>query len=105
MTHEITLEWSGDREETFTAEPDETVLEAAARAGIRLPYDCRTGTCAECVGRIIDGRIEHRRAPRALDAEDRAENYALLCIATAREDCRIRVGSRVKTGLGGSPWG
>jgi ferredoxin len=105
VTHEITLEWPGNREETFTAEPGETVLEAAARAGIRLPYDCRTGTCAECVGRVLEGRIEHRRAPRALERSDLAENYALLCIATPCEDCRIRVGPRVKTELGGSPWG
>lgn len=105
MSHEIILEWPGEREETFTAEPGETVLEAAARAGIRLPYDCRTGSCAECVGRVLDGRIEHRRMPRALEPGDEEENYALLCIATASEDCRIRVGPRVKTGLGGSPWG
>ncbi len=105
MTHEISLEWPGDREETFTAEPGETVLEAAVRAGIRLPYDCRTGTCAECVGRILEGRIEHRRAPRALERDDLAANYALLCIATPCESCRIRVGPRVKTELGGSPWG
>jgi ferredoxin len=105
VTHEITLEWPGDHEESFTVQSGETVLEAAARAGIRLPYDCRTGTCAECVGQVMEGRIEHRRAPRALEPEDEAENYALLCIATAREDCRIRVGSRVQTELGGSPWG
>lgn len=105
MNHEITLEWAGGREETFTADSGETVLEAAARAGIRLPYDCRTGTCAECVGRVIEGRIEHRRMPRALEPSDEEENYALLCIATASEDCRIRVGPRVKTELGGSPWG
>jgi ferredoxin len=105
VTHEITLERPGNRETSFTAESGETVLEAAARAGIRLPYDCRTGTCAECVGRVLEGRIEHRRAPRALDPKDEAESYALLCIATACEDCRIRVDPTVKTELGGSPWG
>ncbi|MEM4780157.1 MAG: 2Fe-2S iron-sulfur cluster-binding protein [Halalkalicoccus sp.] len=105
MTHEITLEWPGDRVETFPVERNETILEAAARAGIRLPYDCRTGTCAECVGQVLEGRIEHRRMPRALEETDRQKGYALLCIAVPREDCRIRTGSRLKAELGSSPWG
>ncbi|MDL5362782.1 2Fe-2S iron-sulfur cluster-binding protein [Halalkalicoccus sp. NIPERK01] len=105
MAHEITLEWPGDRVETFSAESNETVLEAAARAGIRLPYDCRSGTCAECVGQVLDGAIEHRRMPRALESDDLAGGYALLCIAVPREDCRIRTGSRIQAELGSSPWG
>ncbi len=104
MTHEITLEWPGDRTETFDSEPNETVLEAAAEAGIRLPYDCRSGTCAECVGQVLEGGIEHRRAPRALEPDDLKNDYALLCIAVPREDCRIRTGSRLKAELGSSPW-
>ncbi|WP_122091381.1 2Fe-2S iron-sulfur cluster-binding protein [Halalkalicoccus subterraneus] len=104
MTHEITLEWPDDRVETFSAEEDETVLEAAARGGIRLPYDCRSGTCAECVGQVLEGSIEHRRMPRALEESDRRDGYALLCIAVPREDCRIRTGSRLTAELGSSPW-
>lgn len=105
MTHEITLEWPDDREETFPAASGETVLEAAARAGIRLPYDCRSGTCAECVGQVIEGSIEHRRLPRALEPEDEEDDYALLCIAVPQADCRVRTGSRLKAELGSSPWG
>ncbi|MFC6905513.1 2Fe-2S iron-sulfur cluster-binding protein [Halalkalicoccus tibetensis] len=105
MAHEITLEWPDDREEAFPVEENETVLEAAARAGIRLPYDCRSGTCAECVGQVLEGRIEHRGMPRALERSDLKDGYALLCIAVPHADCRIRTGSRLKAELGSSPWG
>jgi CDP-4-dehydro-6-deoxyglucose reductase len=30
---------------TFHAEPDETILEAALRQGLSLPYGCRNGVC------------------------------------------------------------
>ena len=42
-THTITNAASG---KTFTARADETVLAAALRQGIMLPYSCRNGTCA-----------------------------------------------------------
>ena len=51
--HEVTLEWPGRRRRTVSVPPQETVLEAAGRAGIRLPYDCRSGTCITCVGRLL----------------------------------------------------
>ena len=30
----------------FDSEPGETLLDAAARAGLTLPYSCRSGRCS-----------------------------------------------------------
>lgn len=116
--YEVTLEWPDGRRETVAVEPRETVLDAALREGIRLPYDCRKGTCTACVGRVVaiedeasDGRpdaadaVDYRRPPRALEESDRADGYALLCVAQPRSDCRIEVGPMVRSQLGDSPWG
>ena len=35
---------------TFGCAPDESVLDAAERAGFALPYSCRKGVCSTCAG-------------------------------------------------------
>ena len=54
--HEVTLEWpAADREtHTIAVERDETVLEAAERLDIALPFGCRTGACGTCTGRLLE---------------------------------------------------
>ncbi len=37
------------------AQSDASVLEAAERAGLELPFSCRSGICATCRARITDG--------------------------------------------------
>ncbi|MEY7849279.1 2Fe-2S iron-sulfur cluster-binding protein [Natrarchaeobius sp. A-rgal3] len=120
--YDVTLEWPDGREESVPVDETETVLEAAHRVGVRLPYDCRTGTCTTCVGQVLavgsdggdsgatDRPIEateafgYRTAPRALSDGEHTEGYVLLCIALPRTDCRVRVGPMVRAEVGDSPW-
>lgn len=122
--YDVILELTGDRTETIGVEEGQTVLEAAQRAGVRIPYDCRSGTCITCVGRLlsIEGENDesgeggtnrppdaadgftYRRVPEALTDDERADGYVLLCIATPRTDCRVKVGPRVRAEVGDSPW-
>ncbi|WP_222915945.1 2Fe-2S iron-sulfur cluster-binding protein [Natrinema sp. SYSU A 869] len=122
--YDVTLEWANGPNRTIKVADDEAVLEAAQRAGIRLPYDCRKGTCITCVGRLLaieggetesdaDGTerprdaadaFTYRRPPQALTDDERADGYVLLCIASPRADCRIEVGPRVRAEVGDSPW-
>ena len=45
------------RRRSFPMSPDDgSVLEAAERAGLRLPFSCRSGICATCRARITSGR-------------------------------------------------
>jgi ferredoxin len=83
---------------------DVSVLEAAERAGIGLPFGCRTGACATCTGRLLDGTVVHRRPPRALKQRHRDDGYVLTCVAVPETDCTLEVGGDVHTDLVSNPW-
>lgn len=47
------------RERAFTiARGDETILDAALRAGIDVPYSCKSGNCATCRAIVVTGDVE-----------------------------------------------
>lgn len=103
-THRVELRWRGDRRETVRAEADESILEAAERANVALPFGCRTGVCATCTARLLAGEIEHRRPPRALKDRHLDAGYVLACIAEPRSACRLAVGVDVQKELVENPW-
>jgi ring-1,2-phenylacetyl-CoA epoxidase subunit PaaE len=43
---------------TVEARPGDTVLEAAARSGLDMPFSCKGGVCATCRARVEDGKVE-----------------------------------------------
>lgn len=80
----VTLKSSGRR---FSVAPGETVLEAAQRAGVALPYSCRAGVCGSCKAILLEGRCDYpRNPPRALDAGALAQHAVLLCQAVPASD-------------------
>ena len=91
-------------ETTVEARADETVLEAAERAGEFLPFGCRTGACGTCTARLLEGEVRHGRPPRALKDRHRRAGYVLTCVAVPRGDCRLRVGSDVLGETKTNPW-
>ncbi len=89
MSNLIHIEPSGHE---LHAEPDESVLDAALRQGLALPYGCRNGACRSCKGRILEGRVEYPGgAPKSLTSLDVAQGFALLCMAHPTTDLRIEV--------------
>jgi CDP-4-dehydro-6-deoxyglucose reductase len=87
MTFQITVQPSGHQ---FSCEEDETVLAAAMRAGVGLPYGCKNGACSSCRGRVVSGSVTHKpHQERALTKEDEAKGYSLFCCAVAHEDLVI----------------
>jgi 3-phenylpropionate/trans-cinnamate dioxygenase ferredoxin reductase subunit len=42
----------------ISAQRDDLLLDAALKAGIDLPYDCRAGHCGTCCVRLISGDVE-----------------------------------------------
>ncbi|HET8763859.1 MAG TPA: 2Fe-2S iron-sulfur cluster-binding protein, partial [Rhodanobacter sp.] len=75
----VTLKRSGRRFAVATAE---TVLEAAQRAGVALPYSCRSGVCGSCKATLLDGQCSYpRNPPLALDAGELASHAILPCQA------------------------
>jgi CDP-4-dehydro-6-deoxyglucose reductase len=87
VRHKITLQSSGKE---FRAEPGETVLEAARRAGLALPYSCLAGVCGSCKATLLEGHCVYpRNPPTALNAAEQARHQVLLCQAVPASDLVI----------------
>lgn len=85
MTFQISVESTEFR---FPCEPNESVLDAAQRAGLEIPFSCRKGVCGTCKGRIVSGEAR-AFAGDALGAAERAEGQVLFCNARPRSDLLI----------------
>lgn len=84
LVHTVTLKASGRQ---FSVAIGETVLEAAQRAGVALPYSCRAGVCGSCKAILLEGRCDYpRNPPLALNADERAHHAVLLCQAVPASD-------------------
>ncbi len=84
MTATIRLEPGGVQ---FSAQPNETVLEAGLRSGIALPYRCTNGSCGQCKARVRSGRVrEVRFHDFTLGEAERGLGYHLLCCVAADSD-------------------
>lgn len=103
-THAVELVWRDGRRASVRAREDETILSAAERGGLSLPFGCRTGACGTCTGQLLDGRVEHARPPRALKDRHLEDGYVLLCVAEPRSDCQVEVGVDVQKDLLSNPW-
>ena len=89
MTYQVTIQPSGH---TFKVESSESVLDAALRQGIILPYGCRNGACGSCMGTVTGGLVEYPDGPpAALTAADAAQQQALFCQARPASDLTIQV--------------
>ena len=76
----------------ISARPNETLLEAGLRAGLKLPYDCRAGGCGLCVCTVLNGTFDHGPyQPATLTAAMRERGPALMCCAVPLEDLEIDV--------------
>ena len=86
---QINLQPSGH---TFKAAADETILEAALRQGIGLPYGCRNGACGSCKGTIVSGEFDYGSyQERTLKPEERAAGKALFCVGKACSDLTLEI--------------
>jgi CDP-4-dehydro-6-deoxyglucose reductase len=86
---EVTLAGNG---KSFRVRQGESVLAAALRQGVMLPYSCKNGTCGSCKGLLISGEVHYPfHPPLAMERDDFAEGYALLCQAEPTENLVLQV--------------
>jgi CDP-4-dehydro-6-deoxyglucose reductase, E3 len=91
MSFHVTLQPSG-RE--FDVLEDETILAAAIRSGVGMPYGCRDGACGSCKSRILEGRVVHREHQhKALSVTEEGDGLILPCCATPQTDCIVEARS------------
>ncbi|MGD9264212.1 MAG: 2Fe-2S iron-sulfur cluster-binding protein [Lysobacterales bacterium] len=76
---------------TFTVNEGETVLGAALRQGVMLPYSCKNGTCGSCKGQVESGEVHYPlHPPLALEDAQQDQGQALFCQAVPMSDLVIR---------------
>ncbi len=73
----------------FEAASGQSLLRAAAAAGIELPSSCRNGTCRSCICQLSAGEIRHTIDWPGLSAEEKAEGWILPCVAEALGDVTL----------------
>jgi ring-1,2-phenylacetyl-CoA epoxidase subunit PaaE len=72
------------RRRTFVMQTGtESILEAAARAGLDLPFSCRAGVCSTCRTKLVRGEVELAQN-YALEDWELAQGFILACQAHAK---------------------
>ncbi len=75
---------------SFGAEPGETILQAAQRSGLHLPYGCKAGNCGACKGKILAGEVDYGEYQVwVLPNFEKSLGKALFCQAKPLSDIEI----------------
>jgi toluene monooxygenase electron transfer component len=75
---------------SFSCVPEDTLLAAALRAGVGLPYECNAGGCGSCKVVLLDGQVNDLRpdAP-GIKLRERERGKILACQCVPEGDCKI----------------
>ena len=85
--HNVTLKPSGQQ---FQVDASETILAAALRQGLVLPYGCKNGACGSCKGKLLEGSVDYGvYQKRVFTDEEKAQGKALFCQAKPLGDVVI----------------
>lgn len=87
MSFQIRVQPSGHE---FTTNSGETILEAAERQGIVLPYGCRNGLCGSCSGTLVSGVVGYPELVQE-GLEGRPDNLCLTCQAMPSSDIVLQI--------------
>ena len=87
MSWKIQIKKSGHE---FEVEEGESVLTAALRQNIGLPYGCRNGNCGSCRATLLEGEVDYGdHLPSVLSVDDMGESDVILCQAMPKTDLVI----------------
>ncbi len=75
---QVTVTLDGRRRSFSMRIEEETVLDAAERAGLDLPFSCRSGVCSTCRTKVVRGEVEMAQN-YALEDWELEQGYVLAC--------------------------
>lgn len=76
----------------FVVEQGESVLQAALRENIDMPWGCGDGMCGVCMGQVVSGEITYPNGPpMALFEEDAARGLGLFCVGYPLSDLVLNI--------------
>jgi benzoate/toluate 1,2-dioxygenase reductase subunit len=92
MAYNIALQFEDGVTRIVPCEPTELVADAAYRAKINIPLDCRDGACGTCKCHCESGEYEMGvYIEDALAEDEAAKGYVLTCQMRPKSDCIVRV--------------
>ena len=75
---------------TINVDNEESILSAALRQGVNLPYGCRSGNCGSCKSLLVEGEINYPfEQALSLSDEEKQHGMVLLCQAQPQSDLVI----------------
>lgn len=74
-----------DEESSFEMSQKQTLLEAALKHSLDVPYSCQGGICSSCICRVTEGSAEMKKNSILTDSEI-AEGLVLACQAVPTSD-------------------
>jgi len=80
-THFVKINFN-DHHFQFEVHYPDSILQAAKKAGISLPYSCEAGRCASCVAKCLSGQVWHSYN-EVLTEKDLQQHSILTCVGHA----------------------
>jgi ferredoxin len=77
-THHVEIEF-GNKQYEFDVEYPDSILKAAKKKGIQLPYSCEVGRCGNCVAKCVKGTVWHSYNEVLTDRE-LEQGMVLTCV-------------------------
>lgn len=74
----IVIVRDGLKREFEFSKDDPSILDAAASAGLEVPFSCTSGVCGTCRAKLLEGQVRMTRN-FALDKTDLAAGFVLTC--------------------------
>ena len=92
MTHQITLRFEDGATRFIECKDGERITDAAIRAKINIPLDCRDGVCGTCKAVCESGEyVLGDCVEDALSEEEASARKVLTCQMSPRSDCVIQI--------------
>ena len=79
-----------ESEKTVTVGTDESILEAAEKAGLPVISSCQEGTCGTCETPVLQGKVDHRDSILS-PSEQEASETMMICVSRANGTCPLLV--------------
>lgn len=94
MSHRVALSFEDGVTRFVTCESGQTVADAAYRARINIPLDCRDGACGTCKAQCESGDYDGGDyIDDALTADEAEQGFCLPCSMTPESDLVLQIAS------------
>jgi len=94
MAHRVDVKETGQQ---FWVQPQETILQAARRQGVRIYSDCEFGGCGTCRIQVTRGQVcyEDNCLPMSVAEDEHEQGYAAACQARLMQDVEISLANHI----------